>query len=124
MPGLFRMYVTDILAHVHPRDRDYFRASREKMIGTTLEAYAADRDARLAPFRDSLAPLRATLGRQPFLAGDAPARPTTPPSAPSMGPFGQPLPGDRGRRQDLDLARAPARRLRRRQARKFLAYPG
>ena len=32
-----------------------------------------DRGARLPAFRDSLAPLRRTLERQKFLAGDAPA---------------------------------------------------
>lgn len=50
----------------------YFRTSREQRVGKTLKAFVADRDARLAAFRASLAPLRATLKVQPFFGGDEP----------------------------------------------------
>jgi glutathione S-transferase len=72
-PGLIRFVLLDILRHLRPEDREYFRRSREERFGTTLEAVAADREARLPAFRDSLAPLRRTLERQNFLAGDSPA---------------------------------------------------
>jgi glutathione S-transferase len=62
----------DILDHLHEKDREYFRKTREARVGTTLEAYVADRAARLPAFRDSLTPLRTTLRGQSFLGGDAP----------------------------------------------------
>jgi glutathione S-transferase len=71
--GLIRLVVLDIHRHLRPVDQDYFRRSREERFGASLEAVTADREARLPAFRDSLAPLRRTLERQDFLAGDAPA---------------------------------------------------
>jgi glutathione S-transferase len=70
--GIFRFIALDILSHVHDRDRAYFRKSREERIGGTLESCVADRDVRVASFRDSLAPLRLTLKTQPYLGGDRP----------------------------------------------------
>jgi len=71
--GLFPMIVADIFAHVHEKDRDYFRASREKQLGRKLEEVQADRQTRVEAFRASLVPLRRMLGRQNFVAGAAPA---------------------------------------------------
>jgi glutathione S-transferase len=73
--GLIRLVLLDIYRHLDPRDRDYFRRSREERFGTTLEAFVADRDERLPAFRQSLAPLRLTLAAQPFLGGDGPLYP-------------------------------------------------
>ena len=73
LAGMIRALVADILAHVHEKDRGYFRESREKRFGATLEQVAADREQRLPAFRQSLDPLRLTLRSQPFLAGEAPA---------------------------------------------------
>lgn len=70
--GIFPFIALDILAHLHDGDRRYFRDSREKRVGRTLEAFVADREARLPDFRASLAALRQTLKKQPFLGGDAP----------------------------------------------------
>jgi glutathione S-transferase len=72
-PTLIGFVVLDICRHAAPEDRAYFRRSREERFGMTLEDVVKDRDRRLPAFRDSLAPLRRTLERQPFLAGDAPA---------------------------------------------------
>jgi glutathione S-transferase len=71
-PALARMLVLDIYEGIADKDRAYFRQSREKRFGMTLEAAAADREARLPAFRDSLAPLRAALKTQPFFGGDHP----------------------------------------------------
>jgi glutathione S-transferase len=71
--GMIRLVVADIHAHVHEKDKAYFRESREKRFGATLEQVAADREQRLPAFRQSLDPLRLTFKTQPFLAGDAPA---------------------------------------------------
>ena len=73
LAGMIRLVVADIHAHVHEKDRGYFRESREKRFGAALEQVAADREQRLPAFRQSLDPLRLTLRAQPYLAGDAPA---------------------------------------------------
>jgi glutathione S-transferase len=70
--ALLRLLVLDIWRHVHDKDRDYFRKSREERLGAPLETVAADREARLPALRDTLAPLRLTLRAQPFLGGEQP----------------------------------------------------
>jgi glutathione S-transferase len=72
-PALLRVVVLDIFAVIDPRDRDYFRASRERRFGTTLEAHCAERAAHLAALNAVLLPLEAMLAQQPFLAGNDPA---------------------------------------------------
>lgn len=72
-PPIFRCIATDLFAHLHEKDRSYFRTSRENRFGMTLEALAADRDVAVGQLRDALTPLRLTLEAQPFLAGDRPA---------------------------------------------------
>ncbi|HWE74559.1 MAG TPA: glutathione S-transferase family protein [Stellaceae bacterium] len=70
--AMMKFVVLDIWKHVDPKDRDYFRESREKRLGKTLEAAVANRDSEIAGFRESLMPLRLTLRAQPFLGGDTP----------------------------------------------------
>lgn len=71
--SLFKIYILDVHDAARPEDRDYFRASREKMLrGTTLEAFTADRASRLPALRESLRPLRTQLSRSPFLGGNVP----------------------------------------------------
>jgi glutathione S-transferase len=70
--AIFPFVAFDIWQHVADKDREYFRASREKRVGKTLEALIADRHARLPAFRATLAPLRLTLKAQPFLGGERP----------------------------------------------------
>jgi glutathione S-transferase len=67
--GIARLIIADIFAHLHDKDRDYFRATREKAFGASLEAVAADRADRVAAFRQSLQPVRLVLRSQPFLGG-------------------------------------------------------
>jgi glutathione S-transferase len=71
--GIIGFVVLDIWRHIGPADQAYFRRSREERFGRSLEQVVADRAARLSLFRDGLVPLRRTLERQGFLAGDAPA---------------------------------------------------
>jgi glutathione S-transferase len=73
VPAIARLIVSDIFAHLHERDRAYFRATREKAFGASLEAVTADRTERVAAFRQSLQPLRLVLRSQPFLGGAAAA---------------------------------------------------
>ncbi len=70
--ALARLLLTDIYAHLHEKDRVYFRESREKRFGMPLEQVSADRDTRIAGFHESLEPARTVLTKQPYLAGDRP----------------------------------------------------
>jgi glutathione S-transferase len=72
-PALLRIVLLDIYAAIDARDRDYFRASRERRYGATLEAHCADGAVHLASLRAALLPLEALLAQQPYLAGAAPA---------------------------------------------------
>lgn len=64
--------IKDIHDHSHPDDRAYFRDSREKRLGRTLEEIDAERDRRKAAIEANMVPLRMTLTKQPFVCGDAP----------------------------------------------------
>ena len=72
-PPLFKAIVLDVHDRLEPEDRPYFRTTREKRFGTTLENLKAGaEDHRL----EAIARLQAvgrTLHLQPFIAGDAPA---------------------------------------------------
>ena len=72
-PALAPLVLTDIYAHVIERDREYFRTSREKAFGMTLEQISAGRDDTVIAFRQILEPLRVVLQTQPYLAGQQPA---------------------------------------------------
>jgi glutathione S-transferase len=71
-PWIAKLVVRDILDCLAPEDAGYFRASREKRFGTTLEAVVAGREAQLPAFRAALQPVRISLRAQPFLAGHEP----------------------------------------------------
>jgi glutathione S-transferase len=71
-PALMKFVVLDIWKHVDAKDKTYFRESREKRIGKTLEAAVANRDSEIAGFRESLLPLRLALRAQSFLGGAQP----------------------------------------------------
>jgi glutathione S-transferase len=69
--GIPRLVVSDIIGHLHEKDKDYFRSSREQRFGMTLEAFGTDRERHVVPFRQSLQPLRSVLAAQPFVGGTA-----------------------------------------------------
>lgn len=68
-PGIARLIIADVWTCLAEQDREYFRASREERFGARLEDIQATRDADVAQFHRSLAPLRTTLASQPFLGG-------------------------------------------------------
>ena len=72
-PGVARLVIADIPAHLAERDQAYFRRTREAAFGRPLEAVSADREAGVIAFRGSLEPLRVTLAHQPYLGGDGPS---------------------------------------------------
>lgn len=72
-PAVARVIVPDIPAALHEKDQDYFRTTWEAAFGRSLEALAAERDQALMALRQTLAPLRSVLSKQPFVAGASPA---------------------------------------------------
>ena len=71
--GIARFIVRDLIDIIDPKDRDYFRSSREARFGQSLEAVQDGRDSRVAAFRDLLLPVRLVLRRQEWLGGAAPS---------------------------------------------------
>jgi glutathione S-transferase len=71
--GLLPLVVTDIFAHLHDNDRAYFRETRERRLGATLEAVRANRKTDVLTFRKALEPVRTVLAAQPFFGGEMPA---------------------------------------------------
>jgi len=70
--ALARLLLTDIYAHLHEKDRVYFRESREKRFGMPLEQVSADRDTRIAGFHQR----PGTCPRCPHQAALSRRRPT------------------------------------------------
>ncbi|WP_254065909.1 glutathione S-transferase family protein [Acidisoma sp. L85] len=73
LPSLAQIILMDIHTHIHERDRDYFRSSREKAFGKSLEDVVADKPAHLAALKQVLTPVRRTLRNREFISGAAPA---------------------------------------------------
>jgi glutathione S-transferase len=72
-PVLFPMYAKDVHDHAFEEDRAYFRETREKRLGRTLEEGCAGREERLEQVRAGFQALRMTLALgQPFLSGEQP----------------------------------------------------
>lgn len=73
LPAIIRIILVDIHDCLDAENRAYFRASREKRFGRSLEAVVADRPAHLAALRETLTPLRRILGDRDFLSGATPS---------------------------------------------------
>lgn len=71
-PALFKVVVLDLFARIHDKDKAYFRESREKRFGMTLEQFAGDPRQALAGFRGVLEPVRPVLVQNRFLSGKGP----------------------------------------------------
>lgn len=54
------------------KDRAYFRETREKRLGATLEAVSVNRETDVLTFRKTLEPVRAVLAAQPYFGGERP----------------------------------------------------
>lgn len=70
--SLMRIILKDIHDRLAPADQAYFRESREKLLGMTLEDVDARADAELEVLGDRLGPMRHLLKYQPFLGGEGP----------------------------------------------------
>jgi len=73
VPAMFRVIAADVHERVDPADADYFRASIEKFLGTTLEETRAGGDQALRGLGRTLEPMQAALKRQPYVCGSRPA---------------------------------------------------
>ncbi len=72
-PPIVKATVLEIHAAQDEENQAFFRASREKTFGKSLEAVQDGRtDEKRAAVSKALEPLRATLRRKPFLAGEGP----------------------------------------------------
>lgn len=72
---IMRGIVLDLYNALHPKDKAYFRESREKRFGKTLEEFGADPKKAVADLRTALAPARQALVQNPFISGAAPGFP-------------------------------------------------
>lgn len=70
--GIANLILLDVWRQLAPEDQHYFRTTREKTYGQTLEQLQAGRDARIEPFRRALAPLRLAVTHAAFVGGQAP----------------------------------------------------
>ena len=68
---LLTLLIPRVWQVIDPADREYFRSSREKALGMSLEAFA-DPQGGERLFREGVAPLEMWLRDQPFLEGQAP----------------------------------------------------
>ena len=71
-PELLKLLVLDIHNNLSLEDQSYFRESREKMLGKTLEEVVTNRQERLPRIQKLLTPLRSTLSKQEYLSGETP----------------------------------------------------
>ncbi len=71
-PALFPVVIMDVFDKIHPKDRAYWRESREKRFGMTLEQYGADQQKKLAAFRAVLDVPRPIVAHHRFLCGNGP----------------------------------------------------
>ncbi|MBY5923901.1 MULTISPECIES: glutathione S-transferase N-terminal domain-containing protein [unclassified Halomonas] len=69
---ILRTIVMDLINAIHPKDRDYFRSTREKRLGMTLEQFHSPAKG-LSQLDSALEPLRGQLSGSDFVDGDAPA---------------------------------------------------
>ncbi len=72
-PVIARVILPDVFARLHPKDKAYFRETRERAWGQKIEDFAAQHDASMARFTAVLSPLCVTLKSQNFIAGAAPS---------------------------------------------------
>lgn len=72
-PPLVQAIILDVFRNVRPEDQPYFRETREKRFGKSLEALHAERETHLAAFRKALEPARAVIATQPYLGGATPS---------------------------------------------------
>jgi glutathione S-transferase len=69
---IMRAMVMDLFNSLHEKDQTYFRESREKRFGMSLEQFGADPKKALTDLRTLLLPVRKQLVQEHFVSGKAP----------------------------------------------------
>ena len=72
-PLLLQIMILELFERLQDRDKAYFRESREKRFGRSLEEHAALADEAKQRLPAMLAPLSMTLNSQAWLGGDVPS---------------------------------------------------
>ena len=72
MPLLFGICLLDIHNRLRVEDRAYFRKTRERRFGKTLEGFVSERETKVTQLRIALAPMRSCIERTIFLGGTNP----------------------------------------------------
>jgi glutathione S-transferase len=70
--ALFRLAAPYVHAKLGEVDQAYYRETREKRIGKSLEALAGEREQHMATLNFATEPLRVTLAEQSYLTGATP----------------------------------------------------
>ncbi|MFN0305506.1 MAG: glutathione S-transferase family protein [Burkholderiales bacterium] len=71
--ALIRVVLLDIYDVLDEPNQAYFRQSREKRFGMTLEQFVENKEDNIAKLRDLLAPARAVIATQLYFGGTAPS---------------------------------------------------
>ncbi len=69
---LVPIIIYDVFENLDPKDKPYFRESRESVFGKSLEEFKDVTEDQINNFRTFLEPLRNTISQQPFLGGETP----------------------------------------------------
>lgn len=69
---VLRAILMDLFGMLHEKDKAYFRESREKRFGRTLEEVGGDPKKAIADLRGALLPARQVLVHSPYVCGGAP----------------------------------------------------
>ena len=72
-PGIIKQILPELFDMLAEQDKDYFRETRTRRWGMSLEQFAVDADDALPGFRRALSPMRATLKAQDYLGGAEPS---------------------------------------------------
>lgn len=71
-PEVVKLCLLDIYNSLAPADQEFFRATREKMFGCTLEEFDASHKKDGDGLKQALLPLELTLKKQKFIGGNSP----------------------------------------------------
>ncbi|RED53541.1 glutathione S-transferase N-terminal domain-containing protein [Aestuariispira insulae] len=71
-PLILPVIIMDIFNHIHEKDRDYFRITREKRFGMPLEQREDKSPEQIERLATALSPVRAVFADNDFLCGTQP----------------------------------------------------
>ncbi len=72
-PAILRQIVGELFSFLDEGDQTYFRETREKRFGMSIEAFSEGAEAALPALQATMDPLRVTLESQPYFGGEQPS---------------------------------------------------